>query len=60
MDLNDIRSAVTAVGFIAFLWLVVWAYSRRNRDAFAEAAQLPFADEAAPAKNPNQSGGSHE
>jgi cytochrome c oxidase cbb3-type subunit 4 len=60
MDINDIRSAVTAVGFIAFLWLVMWAFARRNRAGFAEAAQLPFQDEAVTASNKTQSGGSHE
>jgi cytochrome c oxidase cbb3-type subunit IV len=60
MDINDIRSIVTALGFVTFLWLVKWAYSRRNRDAFSEAANLPFLDEAPAASNKNPSGGSHE
>ena len=42
MDINDIRSAVTAVGLLAFLALVVWAWSGRRRKDFDEAAQLPF------------------
>ncbi len=44
MDLNDIRSAVTLVSFLTFVWLMAWAWSRQRRDAFEEAAQLPFLD----------------
>lgn len=42
LDLNFLRSAVTVASFIAFIGIVWWAYSRRNRAAFDEAAQLPF------------------
>ncbi|MBU6437594.1 MAG: cbb3-type cytochrome c oxidase subunit 3 [Betaproteobacteria bacterium] len=41
-DLNMLRSVVTLASFIAFLGIVWWAYSRRNRERFDEAAQLPF------------------
>ncbi|HEY5801207.1 MAG TPA: CcoQ/FixQ family Cbb3-type cytochrome c oxidase assembly chaperone [Burkholderiaceae bacterium] len=40
-------SAMTLVSFATFLAIVWWAYSRRNAGNFAEAAQLPFADEEA-------------
>jgi cytochrome c oxidase cbb3-type subunit 4 len=46
MDLNDLRSVVTLVLFLAFLGIVAWAWSARRRSAFDAAAQLPFADEA--------------
>ncbi len=46
MDVNDLRIAVTLVSFVAFLGIWVWAWSRRNAGAFAEAARLPFADSA--------------
>ncbi len=45
MDVNDLRSVVTVVSLIAFLGIVVWAWSRSNRAGFDEAAQLPFAEE---------------
>ncbi len=45
MDINDLRSAVTVVSLLTFLGIVVWAWSRRNRDRFDEAARLPFEDE---------------
>jgi cytochrome c oxidase cbb3-type subunit IV len=41
-DLNSLRAAVTVLSFLAFVGIVVWAWSRRNRGAFDEAAQLPF------------------
>ncbi len=46
MDLNDLRSAVTVISLLTFLGIVAWAWSRRNRHRFDEAARLPFEDEA--------------
>lgn len=45
MDINDMRSAVTVVSFLAFIGIVVWAWSRRNQSSFEEAAQLPFKED---------------
>lgn len=45
MDLNDVRSGVTLLSFLVFLGLMAWAWSRRNRDGFDEAARLPFAED---------------
>ena len=45
MDINDLRSIVTLVSFLTFLGIVAWAWSKRNKDRFDEAAQLPFQDE---------------
>jgi cytochrome c oxidase cbb3-type subunit IV len=45
VDINDIRSAVTVLGFLLFLLLVRWAWAVQRRDAFDAAAQLPFTDE---------------
>ncbi len=39
------RAVVTVLSFIAFLGIVYWAYAKRNRAGFDEAAQLPFLDE---------------
>ena len=47
MDLNDIRSAITLLSFVMFLGLVAWAWSKRQRPSFDEAAQLPFSGEEA-------------
>ena len=45
MDINTLRSLVTVVSLLVFLGIVVWAWSRRNRERFDEAARLPFQDE---------------
>jgi cytochrome c oxidase cbb3-type subunit 4 len=45
MDINDLRSIVTLVSLLTFLGIVAWAWSKRNKDRFDEAAQLPFQDE---------------
>jgi cytochrome c oxidase cbb3-type subunit IV len=45
IDLNTLRSMATVISFLAFLGIVGWAYSKRNRAAFDEAAQIPFESE---------------
>ncbi len=45
MDLNDIRAWHTVVLMAAFIGIVIWAYSKRRKKSFDEAANLPFADE---------------
>lgn len=42
MDINDLRSAFTLVSFLIFMGIVVWAWSKRNKASFDEAAKLPF------------------
>ena len=51
MDINDMRSAVTVAGLVAFIGIAVWAWQRSRREAFDEAAALPFADEPADGGN---------
>ncbi len=51
MDVNQLRIVVTIVSFACFVGIVGWAWSRRNRSRFDEAAQLPFVAEA-PALQP--------
>jgi cytochrome c oxidase cbb3-type subunit 4 len=43
----DARSAYTVLSFLTFVGIFWWAYSARRREAFDEAANLPFADEPA-------------
>jgi len=45
MDLNDLRAWHTVVLLIAFVGIIIWAYSKRRKTSFDEAANLPFADE---------------
>jgi len=45
MDVNLIRTLITVLCFLAFIGIVVWAYSGKQRARFEEAANLPFEDE---------------
>ena len=45
MDVNDLRIIVTLLSLVAFIGIVVWVWSRRNRARFDEAKMLPFIDE---------------
>ena len=57
IELNDLRIAVTLLSLLGFIGIVVWAMARGNRDRFAEAARLPFADEA---RDKTNDGARHE
>jgi cytochrome c oxidase cbb3-type subunit 4 len=43
MDINDLRVVISVVSFVVFIGIVVWAYSRKRRRDFDDAAMLPFA-----------------
>ncbi|MDR2365651.1 MAG: cbb3-type cytochrome c oxidase subunit 3 [Zoogloeaceae bacterium] len=46
MDINDIRDYLTpALGIALFAWIVMWAYGKKSRQTYEEAANLPFADD---------------
>lgn len=45
MDINDLRGLSTAFLMVAFIGLCFWAWSKKRKDEFDEAANLPFADE---------------
>jgi cytochrome c oxidase cbb3-type subunit 4 len=45
MDINDLRGISTAFLMMAFIGLCFWAYSKKRKTTFDEAANLPFADE---------------
>ncbi|NTV10403.1 MAG: cbb3-type cytochrome c oxidase subunit 3 [Zoogloea sp.] len=49
MDINDLRSIGTVFGFLCFLGICAWAYSKHAAAGFEEAAQLPFTDDDVPA-----------
>jgi len=52
MDINDLRLVFTVLTFAAFVGIVFWAYNRKRRREFDEAASLPFTEE-----NPDQGAG---
>lgn len=43
MDVNTLRSLVTAFSFVLFVGILFWAYRPARKTEFDEAAQLPFA-----------------
>ena len=45
MDINDIRAAITLLGFVTFCLITAWAYSRGAKKGFDEAQTLPFDDD---------------
>jgi cytochrome c oxidase cbb3-type subunit 4 len=42
MDIDDLRVVMTVLSFVVFLGIVAWAYSRKRKRDFDEAARLPF------------------
>ncbi len=55
MDTSTVVGIIsTVIPLVTFLGIVTWAYSRRRKAAFSEAANAPFAlpdDGPAPARN---------
>ncbi|ARN65924.1 cbb3-type cytochrome oxidase subunit 3 [Vibrio vulnificus] len=45
MDFGTIHSVYTVVLFVSFIGIVAWAYSKKRKASFDEAANLVFADE---------------
>lgn len=45
MDTGTFRGIITGLLILAFIGITVWAYSRRRKPDFDEAANLPFADD---------------
>ena len=43
MDTTLLHSIMTLITFITFIGIVFWAYSRKRKSAFDEAANAPFA-----------------
>ncbi|MBX3662471.1 MAG: cbb3-type cytochrome c oxidase subunit 3 [Burkholderiales bacterium] len=47
MDINLVRSLLTALLFIVFIGIVLWAWSKGKREDFEAAARLPLDDDMA-------------
>lgn len=45
MDINDFRGIHTIILMALFIGVVWWAYSKKQKKSFDEAANLPFADD---------------
>jgi cytochrome c oxidase cbb3-type subunit IV len=48
MDINDLRSIITVLVFLAFVGIVWWAYSDRRKDAYDQAARSVLEDDTPP------------
>lgn len=42
MDVNDLRIATTLISFAVFIGIMVWVFSRRNKEDFETASKLPL------------------
>ena len=42
MGIDELRTWITVAAFVCFIGIVAWAYSRRRKGDFDEAARLPF------------------
>jgi cytochrome c oxidase cbb3-type subunit 4 len=42
MDVNDLRVITTVLSFAVFIGILVWVYSRHNKEDFEAAAKLPL------------------
>jgi cytochrome c oxidase cbb3-type subunit 4 len=45
MDINIIRGVLTIVLIIAFLGLVVWAWSSKRKDSFDKLSRMPLEED---------------
>ncbi len=45
MTISDFHAWHTLVLMVVFIGIVWWAYSKKRKSSFNEAANLPFADE---------------
>jgi cytochrome c oxidase cbb3-type subunit 4 len=45
MDINTIRAALTIILIIAFLGLVVWAWSSKRKETFDKLSQMPLEED---------------
>ncbi|MCK2184790.1 cbb3-type cytochrome oxidase subunit 3 [Halomonas getboli] len=54
MDIGTLRGIITGLLLVGFIALVCWAYSKRRKPDFDEAANLPFADEDEPFSRENE------
>jgi cytochrome c oxidase cbb3-type subunit 4 len=44
MDIHTLQGVFTAIMMVSFLGIVWWAYNKKTKKRFDEAANLPFAD----------------
>jgi cytochrome c oxidase cbb3-type subunit IV len=45
LNIGTLRGIVTAILLVLFVWLVIWAWSRKRRPKFDAAARLPLEED---------------
>lgn len=56
MDINDFRAWYTLLLILVFVGIAAWAYSRKRKQDFDEAANLPLNEPESPAQPTTQKG----
>ena len=56
MDIGTVRGLITLFLLLAFVGVVIWAYSKRRKASFDEAANLVFADDEQPSADNKNAG----
>ena len=56
MDVNMLRALITLACFVAFLGIVVWAYSGKRRARFHDAARVPLEEDREGAPDTSRTG----
>ena len=54
MDINDLRSIFTLILLVTFIAIVIWAWSKKRKHDFNEAANLPLNEPEAPPASKKQ------
>ena len=60
MDIVTLRSIFTVLVFAAFIGVWIWAWSGKRKQAFDEAANLPFVEDGNSARSGTQKDRNHE
>lgn len=60
MELVTLRSIFTVLVFVTFIGVWIWAWSSKRKQAFDEAANLPFIEDGIPARTGSQKEKNHE
>ncbi|ERX38196.1 hypothetical protein Q011_03087, partial [Pseudomonas aeruginosa 6077] len=60
MDIGTLRGLGTLLIMVAFIGLVIWAYSGKRKKSFDEATMLPFADDPEAKKHVEQASRSNK
>jgi cytochrome c oxidase cbb3-type subunit 4 len=55
MDINDIRSIITAVLLFAFIGLWIWAWGKGRKSEFDKSAALPLEEDSFMSDNERES-----